>query len=157
MTCIPASCRRRASGRLSTRKSTSKLGIRTASSDRMTSSSWQMATTRTSGQPPRATNAFGCRSPRNNHYTRGTIALHVGSLARVVVAVTMAVGAVGGTALAQPAGGAESGLPPCAGCVALTLAPQQLSLLPAAVNGLQILVDPSSAASDLGSFLEFIS
>ena len=46
---IPASWRRRASGRLSTRKSTSKLGSSTSSSERMTSSSWQMAKTRTSG------------------------------------------------------------------------------------------------------------
>src|SRR5687768_17720860 len=51
MASIPASCSRLASGRLSTRKLTSKLGSSTASSDRMTSSSWQIAKTRMSEAP----------------------------------------------------------------------------------------------------------
>ena len=85
MTWIPASWSRRASGRLSTRKSTSKLGSRTASSERMSSSSWQMASTRTSGQP------HARRTPRDVHLhettiiRRGTIRLQVPLAIRCVL------------------------------------------------------------------------
>ena len=102
-----------------------------------------MADTRTSGQPPRATNAFGCRSPRKHHYTpwydrapRGCIragrpgpdAGGRGAVDRRAQAVLPA----GVRALRAPT------------CLAIILRPEQLDLLPAALNGLD---DPRRRAA----------
>ena len=77
----------------------------------------------------------------------------MGSFARVVLALTMAAGALTSLASGQPVPPAPAG-PPCATCLAIVLQPEQLELLPGALNGLEILVDVGPPVSGGAGLLQ---
>jgi len=79
----------------------------------------------------------------------------VGAFARALLALTLAAAAVPSTASGQPV--SPTGTPPpCATCLTIVLRPEQLDLLPAALNGLDILVDLPPSASGVAGMLERI-
>src|SRR4029453_9054500 len=131
----PASWSRRASGRLSTRKSTSKLGTSTSSRQRMTSSSWQMAKTRTPSRPLGSDQQALCVLPSdslqtfpcpNDDYTP----LRSRSFRRALLILVLPASPV------APQGRTA----PCAECVTLVIEPREANSFSGPLNGARIAV-----------------
>ena len=78
----------------------------------------------------------------------------MGAFARAVLALTLAAAAPSTAAGAR--GSPSRSSPPCATCLTIILRPEQLDLLPAALNGLDVLVDVQPAAADVPELLERI-
>ena len=76
------------------------------------------------------------------------------ALARVLLALTVAAGGAP-VVSAQPT--APAARPPCATCLAVILRPEQLALLPEALNGLEILVDTAVPGAAPVTSLEVIT